>query len=103
VTELLRSKIRTQEKQLRLFAHLIHGNTVERAQIEAEVDKLTTRLEAALAASDAADQTWKTIEGLKTALSTECQLEQQVEEYKPTLFHGSGIPARRVHILSPMT
>ena len=84
-TELLKSKIRAQEKQLRLLAQLVHEKTVEKAQLEAEVDKLTAWLEAALAASDSADQTWKALERLKTALSTECQLEQQIEEHQADL------------------
>ena len=83
--ELLRSKIRVQEDQLMHLTHLIHEKTVEEAQLEAEVDKLSAWLEAALAAKDSAERTCAALEGLKTALSAESQLEQQVEGHQADL------------------
>ena len=83
--ELLRSQIRAQENQSRHLAHLVHEKTVEKAQLEEEVDKLTAWLEAALAAKDSAERTYATLEALRTALSAESQLEQQVESDRADL------------------
>ena len=77
--DLLRSNIRVQENQLRQLAHLVHEKSVEKAQLEEEVDTLTTWLEVALAAKDSAERTCTALEALQNALTAENQLEQQVE------------------------
>jgi hypothetical protein len=83
--ELLKSRISVQEKQLGHLAYLVHEKTVEKAQLEAEVDKLTAWLKAALGARDSAKPTWTALEGLSTALSAETQLERLVEEQQTDL------------------
>lgn len=83
--ELLRLKIQEDKEQLRHLAGLVHQKTVEKAQLEAEIDMLTAWWEAAQVAKDSAERTWTALEGLSASLSAETQLEEQAEEHQATL------------------
>ena len=74
-----------EEKQLRHLASLVHEKTVEKVQLEAEVDTLTAWLKAVQAASASAERTWAALEGLSASLRAEIQLERQVEERQAAL------------------
>ena len=74
-----------EEKQFQSLANLVHEQTVEKVQLEAEVDMLTAWLKAAQAASDSAERTWAALEGLSASLRAEVQLERQAEERQAAL------------------
>jgi hypothetical protein len=79
----LRSKIRVQEEQLSHLANLVHEMTIERVQLEEEVDQLSAWLKVAQTARDSAERTRIALEGLNASLSAEIQLERQVDEQHP--------------------